>query len=169
MDADRNGKARRSGAEGKAAGPSSLLAKWEMLVAFVEGRLKKAIAREERNGKARTETEKTVALYIKTLQAFGRAAKELAASGGDLDAKASRQVAESIWSLSLSKAERAAIAGILKDLGLSVARRGATGGRRSSGRKRPSESQEDRADQGEISFTESEGEGARGGGVVETG
>lgn len=96
-----------------------LLAKWQKLLAVVERRFNQAADKDEANGKIRPETDKTVATYIKTLQAFAKEVKQLEANGA-VGKSAASEVARDLWTLSLSKRDRTLIASILKDLDVPV-------------------------------------------------
>jgi len=144
----------------------SLMAKWQTLLRVVERRFKEAIAKEEKNGRLRPETEKTVATYIKTLQAFAKEVKQIE-KNGEADGAAAREVAENLWTLSLSRRDKSAIASVLKELNLPVGRGpGIRGGKSREQNQDSQKLQEGRTDQRRLSFDEPEDEGEDGQGAL---
>lgn len=145
---------------------SELMAKWQMLLSVVERRFKAATAKEEKNGRLRPETEKTVATYIKTLQAFAKEVRQIQ-ENGEPDGSAAREVAENLWALSLSKRDKSAIASVLKELNLPIGKR--PGRRGGESRERDQESQriqEERAAQTDLPLDEPADQSERGDGTV---
>ncbi len=148
------------------SGKSGLMAKWQTLLRVVERRFKAAIAKEEKNGRLRPETEKTVATYIKTLQAFAKEVKQIE-ENGEADGAAAREVAEHLWTLSLSKRDKSAIASVLKELNLPVGKRpGIRGGRSRVQNQNDQKIQQGRADQRRLSFDEPDDESDDGQGAL---
>ena len=139
-----------------------LMAKWQTLLRVVERRFKAAIAKEEKNGRLRPETEKTVATYIKTLQAFAKEVKQIEQEGYG-HGSAAREVAQDLWALSLSRRDRSAIASILKELNLPVGKRpGRRGGKTREQGETEQKKPERRDYQEELSFDEPADEGEDG-------
>ncbi|MBN1592677.1 MAG: hypothetical protein JW941_05450 [Candidatus Coatesbacteria bacterium] len=117
-----------------------LMAKWRALLSVVERRFKAAVAKEEKNGRLKPETEKTVTTYIRTLQAFAKEVKQIEASG-KADGAVAREVAKDLWGLSLSRRDKSAIATVLRELNLpaeknSSGKRGESHGRIEGGSNR---------------------------------
>jgi len=152
--------------EAKGSRKSSLMTKWQTLLRVVERRFKAAITKEEKNGRLRPETEKTVATYIKTLQAFAKEVKQIE-ENGEADGAAAKEVAENLWTLSLSRRDKSAIASVLKELNLPVGiRPGRRGGKSRERNQDGQKIQEGRADQGELSFDEPDDESEDGRGAL---
>jgi len=152
--------------DAKGRSRKELMAKWQMLLSVVERRFKAAIAKEEKNGRLRPETEKTVATYIKTLQAFAKEVKQIQANG-EADGTAAREVAENLWALSLSKRDKSAIASVLKELNLPVGKRPGRRGGESRERDQDSqEIQEERAAQRDLPLDEPADEHEGGNGTL---
>ncbi|MCD6326318.1 hypothetical protein J7M28_02000 [bacterium] len=137
---------------------TKLLEKWQKLLDFMEKRFNAAARREEKDGKFGADTEKTVATYIKTLQAFAKEVKQLEANGG-VETSAAAQVAEELWTLKLTNRERATIASILKDLDIVSYEQPGTRGKSKIDRPKRPENEHEQQDQRAIEFSESEGKG----------
>ncbi len=147
---------------------SGLMAKWQTLLRVVERRFKTAVAKEEKNGRLRPETEKTVATYIKTLQAFAKEVKQIEQNGHGQNS-AAKEVAEDLWALSLSRRDKSAIASILKELNLPVGKRPGTRGSKSREQGETEQKIPERGEhQTELSFDEPADEGEDGDGALGT-
>ena len=152
--------------DAKGRSRKELMAKWQMLLSVVERRFKAAAAKEEKNGRLRPETEKTVATYIKTLQAFAKEVKQIQ-ENGEADGTAAREVAENLWALSLSKRDKSAIASVLKELNLPVCKRlGRRGGESSERDQDSQEIQEEGAAQTDLPLDEPADESESGDGTL---
>ena len=143
-----------------------LMAKWQTLLRVVERRFKAAAAKEEKNGRLRPETEKTVATYIKTLQAFAKEVKQIE-QNGEADGSAAKEVARDLWALSLSRRDKSAIASVLKELNLPAGKRpGRRGSKSGEQHEDDQRTQERGADQRELPLDDTKDAGEDGEGAL---